>query len=159
MLLAAGKSGLIFHCEVLSGNPCDSSLFLPMMEQVAKVSGKIPSHVAVDDGFASYDNATLAMVDGVKQLAFGGKLKYEQQAWVSSRKVQKTLRRFRAGIEGIISAFKRGLSLDRCIWKGWEGFQRYVLSKVVTWNLRLIAQNIDPIEKKPLYHLGPGSLA
>lgn len=142
ILLAAGKSGLIFNCEVLAGNPSDSSLFLPMIEKVGKIIGKTPTHMAVDDGFASYDNATLAMITGVKELAFGGKLLYEEEAWVSSRRKQKVLRKFRAGIEGIISAFKRGLGLSRCPWKGWDGFQRYITSTVVAWNLRLIGLKI-----------------
>ncbi len=51
----------------------------------------------------------------------------------------KKLQKFRAGIEGIISAMIRGVGLKRCLWKGWQAFKRYVGLSVVSFNLKRIA--------------------
>jgi IS5 family transposase len=56
-------------------------------------------------------------------------------AMAKSAWVYKTLRNFRAGIEAGISTLKRAFGLDRCTWKGWEGFGRYVRSSIVSYNL------------------------
>ena len=45
---------------------------------------------------------------------------------VQSTRIYKPLRKWRAGIEGIISAAKRAFGLDRCTWRGYESFQAYV---------------------------------
>ena len=52
----------------------------------------------------------------------------------------RTLRRFRAGIEAGISVLKRAFGLDRCTWSGWQGFQRYVWSALVAYNLMTLAR-------------------
>lgn len=54
--------------------------------------------------------------------------------------VYKSLRNFRAGIEAGISTLKRAFGLDRCPWKGWEGFGRYVWSSIVSYNLLVLAR-------------------
>ena len=41
-------------------------------------------------------------------------------------KTYKRLRKWRSGIEGIISATKRAFGLSRCTWSGFESFQSYV---------------------------------
>jgi IS5 family transposase len=58
-----------------------------------------------------------------------------KSAWV-----YKKLRNFRAGIEAGISTLKRAFGLDRCTWKGWAGFGRYVWSSIVSYNLLVLAR-------------------
>jgi IS5 family transposase len=50
--------------------------------------------------------------------------------WVYNR-----LRRFRAGVESVISWIKRCLGFDRCTWKGQRSFESYVWLSTVTANL------------------------
>jgi IS5 family transposase len=61
---------------------------------------------------------------------------------VKSTWVYKQLRRFRAGIEATISFLKRGFGLDRCTWKGEDGFEQYAWASVVSFNLLLIARHL-----------------
>jgi IS5 family transposase len=63
-------------------------------------------------------------------------------ALVQSRRVYKQLRKWRAGIEGIISAVKRAFGLDRCAWRGYASFQAYVQLAIVTFNLQILALHI-----------------
>ena len=114
---------------------------MPSLERVTEIMGKAPRQVSSDDGFASEENAERAQSLGVKDVVFGGKLKKEDQ-WVRSPWVQKQLRRFRSGIEATISAGKRAFGLDRCTWSGWEGFQCYVWSAAVAWNLQAMARHL-----------------
>ena len=50
------------------------------------------------------------------------------------------LKKFRAGIEGCISAGKRAYGLSRCTWKGWQSFQSYVWLSVIAFNLNILAE-------------------
>ena len=56
--------------------------------------------------------------------------------------VYKQLRRFRAGIEAVISYLKRGFSLDRHTWKGEDGFEQYAWASVVSFDMLLIARHL-----------------
>ncbi len=139
--ITGGASNLILDCQIERGNPSDIGFFMPSLERVTEIMGKAPRQVSSDDGFASEENAERAQSLGVKDVVFGGKLKKEDQ-WVRSPWVQKQLRRFRSGIEATISAGKRAFGLDRCTWSGWEGFQCYVWSAVVAWNLQVMARHL-----------------
>ena len=57
-----------------------------------------------------------------------------------SKWVYRRLKNFRAGIEATISTLKRSYGLNRCTWKGWEGFKQYVWSAIVAYNLQVIAR-------------------
>ena len=140
--LTGGASNMIVGCLIERGNPADSELFIPALEQAAATLGAMPKAVCSDDGFASEANAHAALKMGVGDVAFGGKLKNELTQWVASAWVQKQLRRFRAGIESTISAGKRAFGLDRCTWSGWEGFKSYVWLSIVTWNLQVLARHL-----------------
>jgi len=137
-----GASNLILDCKIESGNPADASLLLEALERTEGVLGKMPRQVAADDGFASTANAERALKMGVEDIAFGGKLPNELTRWVRSAWVQKMLRRFRAGIEGVLSAGKRAFGLTRCTWRGWPGFQTYVWASLVAWNLQVLARHL-----------------
>ncbi len=99
----------------------------------------MPRQVTADGGFASKDNLVFAKENGVKDAVFAKKrglsiLDMAKSSWVYK------LRNFRAGIESSISTLKRAFGLDRCTWSGWEGFKRYVLSTIVSYNLLVIAR-------------------
>ena len=55
--------------------------------------------------------------------------------WVYNR-----LRRFRTGVESIISWIKRSLGFDRCTCKGQRSFESYVWLSAVTANLITLAR-------------------
>ncbi len=78
--------------------------------------------------------------NGVKDAVFAKKRGLSILDMAKSTWVYKKLRNFRAGIEAGISALKRAFGLDRCTWSGWEGFKRYVLSSIVSYNLLVLAR-------------------
>lgn len=56
--------------------------------------------------------------------------------------VYKQLRRFRAGIEGVISFLKRAFGLGRCTWRSWPSFQSYVWGSILACNLLIMARHL-----------------
>lgn len=139
VFLTGGKSGLILDCMVVSGNPADTELFLPLLERQKQIYGKTPRQTAADGGFASLDNLQRAKKLGVQDVSFSKKRGLSVLDMVKSHWVYKKLKNFRAGIEANISRLKRSFGLTRCTWSAWEGFKQYVWSAVVSYNLAVLA--------------------
>ena len=59
---------------------------------------------------------------------------------VKSSWVYQRLRRFRCGIEGVISFLKRVFGLDRCTWRSLPSFKSYVWSSIITCNLLVMGK-------------------
>ena len=76
----------------------------------------------------------------IKDVAFAKKRGLAVADMVKSSWVYKKLKNFRAGIEANISTLKRAFGLDRCNWKSWEGFKRYLWSSIFAYNLQVIAR-------------------
>jgi transposase, IS5 family len=140
IFLTGGKSNLILDCLIAKGNPADSDQYIPMLERHKKAFSKMPRQVSADGGFASKDNLKDAKELGVKDAAFAKKRGLSVIDMAKSSWVYKKLRNFRAGIEANISTLKRAFGLDRCTWKGWEGFKQYVWSSIFAYNLQVIAR-------------------
>jgi len=54
----------------------------------------------------------------------------------------RKLKKYRAGIEGVIFALKRELGLSRATWKGIDGFKKYVWSGIVAFNISIIGKHL-----------------
>jgi IS5 family transposase len=143
VLISTAKSGLITQYQVFRGNPDDAYMIPDILTMHQKQYGHAPDKLCGDRRFFSLDNEQLAYQEGVKKVSIckpgyrsRDRKQIEKERWF------KTLQRFRAGIEGIISALMRSYGLKRCLWKGWQAFQSYVGLSVVTFNLQKIAQLI-----------------
>ena len=111
------------------------------MERQKEVLHKPPRQISFDGGFASKDALNEAKEAGIKDVCFAKRRNLNILDMVKSNWVYKKLRNFRAGIEAIISTMKRAFGLDRCTWRGWEGFKQYVWSSVVAFNLQVLASS------------------
>jgi len=140
IFLTGGMSNLILDCMIAKGNPADSDQYIPMLVRHKKTFSKAPRQVSADGGFASKDNLTAAKGLAVKDAVFAKKRGLSVIDMAKSSWVYKKLRNFRAGIEANISTLKRAFGLDRCTWKGWEGFKQYVWSSIFAYNLQVIAR-------------------
>ncbi len=141
IFLTGGTSSMILDCQIARGNPSDTDLYIPMLERLKKLYGKAPRPVSADGGFASRENLKKAKADlKIKDAVFAKKRGLSVIDMAKSSWVYKVLRNFRAGIEANISVLKRSFGLDRCNWKSWQGFCRYVWSSVVSYNLQVIAR-------------------
>ena len=140
IFLTGGVSTMILDCLIVRGNPADTTLYGPLLTRQQKLYNRMPRQVSADGGFASKDNLAFAKEHKVKDAVFAKKRGLSVLDMAKSAWVYKVLRNFRAGIEAGISTLKRAFGLDRCTWKGWEGFGRYVWSSIVSYNLLVLVR-------------------
>jgi len=140
IFLTGGASTLIVDCLIVRGNPADTEQYVAMLQRQQALYGRMPRQVSADGGFASKDNLAFAKQHLVKDAVFAKKRGLSVLDMAKSVWVYKALRNFRAGIEAGISTLKRAFGLERCTWKGWEGFGLYVWSSIVSYNLLVLAR-------------------
>lgn len=143
--LTSGASSLVTDCFVDAGNFADSTVVRPVLERQIEIYGKPPRQASFDGGFASRENLRIAKDDlHVQDVAFHKKCGLEIENMTRSPWVFRQLRRFRSGIEGIISTLK-GRGMDRCTWRSQdslESFRCYVWSCVLAFNVTVIARHM-----------------
>jgi IS5 family transposase len=140
VFLSGGASTMILGCLIVRGNPADTDHYQSLLSQHEQWYGRMPRQVTADGGFASKENLAFAKEHRIKDAVFAKKRGLSVSDMAKSTWVYKKLRNFRAGIEAGISTLKRAFGLDRCTWSGWEGFKRYVLSSIVSYNLLVLAR-------------------
>jgi IS5 family transposase len=135
--LSSGRSNLILSCEVLEGNPSDSSLYKKTLDKVIGDYGIIPRDSATDGGYASKENMEYARSTGIVNVVFNkivGSLKNQ----TSSKNMETRLKKWRSGMEAVISNYKRKFEMFRCNWKGSAHFQQKVLWSAIACNIRVM---------------------
>ena len=139
--LSTGKNNLVLTCDILRGNPSDTKLFAPTIDKIEDDYGVVPRDSATDGGFASKDNLDYAKEKGIRNIVFN-KIVGSLKSKVSSLNMETRLKKWRSGIEAVISNIKRGFNLSTCNWKGWDHFKAKVLWSVIAYNIRIMARLI-----------------
>jgi len=139
ILLSGGESNLILDCMIERGNWSDAEYFEKGIDRLKEKYDVHPKEITTDGGFASKDNYDYAVGKGIKKVLFTKKCTSKIVELVKTSRAYKRLKKFRAGIEGCISAAKRAYGLSRCTWKGWRSFQSYVWLGVIAFNLNIMA--------------------
>jgi len=139
--LTGGKSNLILDCDILKGNISDSKLYKPAIERIEKNYGKTPESTSNDGGYASKANSEFAQEKGIKNIVFN-KIAGSLKNIASSKNMATRLKKWRSGIEAVISNLKRGFNLRRVNWKGFEHFKSKVLWSVIAYNIRVMTRHI-----------------
>lgn len=139
--LTTGRSSLILDCTIEMGNPPDVTLTRDVASRVRRAFGAVPRQMAFDGGFASRSSLLYLKSQGVEDVAFSKRCGLTVSELVRSTWIYKCLRRFRAGIEGVISFLKRCFGMDRCTWRGFQSFKSYVWSSVIAANVLVLARH------------------
>jgi len=140
--LAAGASSMVLDCKVLDGNPADSTLTVDLVDRQIELYGRPPRQASLDGAFASGDNLEEIKSKGVQDAVFAKGKGLRVSDMASSSWVYRQLRKFRAGIEGIVSFLKRAFGMGRCRWRTLASFRSYVWSSVVACNLVVLARHL-----------------
>jgi len=141
LALSVGLSGLVLDATVEDGNPADCTLAVKMVQRLTELYAQPPRQVSFDGGFSSKSNLADIKRLGVTDVCFSktGYLKVTDM--VRSSWVYRRLRRFRAGVESIISFLKRCFGLSRCSWRGYGSFKAYTWSSLLSANLLVLARH------------------
>jgi len=135
--LVTGKSNLILDCEITDGNPKDSTLYEGVLERVRNDYGIRPRDMVTDGAYASLRNQEKAKEYGFVNIVFN-KIVGSLKNVVTSVQMETRLKKWRSGMEAVISNVKRGFNLFRCDWKGREHYDAKVLWSVIAYNIRVM---------------------
>jgi IS5 family transposase len=135
--LATGRSNLILDCEITDGNPKDSTLYEGILERVRNDYGIRPRDMVTDGAYASLRNQEKAKEYGIVNIVFN-KIVGSLKNVVTSVQMETRLKKWRSGMEAVVSNLKRGFHLFRCEWKGRDHFDAKVLWSVIAYNIRVI---------------------
>jgi IS5 family transposase len=125
--------------RVLEGNPPDEGQWLPSLKRHRELFDRPPEQASGDRGLYSPQNEALANAMGVRRVILPKpgycsceRKRHEKQRWF------RRGRRYHQGIEGRISVLKRRYGLDRCLYQGEDGFERWVGWGIIAHNLFVI---------------------
>jgi len=135
--LGTGKSNLILTCEILEGNPKDSELYSETIDKLIKDYGIIPGSSTADGGFASTVNIEYSRQAGIINIVFN-KIRGSIQNIANNKWVENKLKKWRSGIEAVISNLKRGFEIRRCTWKGIKHYGQKVFWSIIGYNFRVM---------------------
>jgi IS5 family transposase len=128
---------LIIDCRVLDGNPSDTQAFRGVLDRIKENYGVVPRDVTTDGGFASLENQRLAKGRGIVNIVFN-KVVGSLRNLTSSLSMETRLKKWRSGIEAVISNLKRGFGIFRCEWKTRAHFDAKVFWSVLAYNIRVM---------------------
>ncbi len=135
--LASGKSNLVLDCDIMRGNPADKNFYQPTIQRIQTNYGVTPESSVTDGAYACADNVAFSKKAGIANIVFN-KVVGSLKSVASSKSMETRLKKWRSGIEAIISNIKRGFDLFVCTWKGWDHFQSKVLWSVIAYNIRVM---------------------
>jgi transposase, IS5 family len=135
--LAGGRSNLILDCRILDGNPADAAIYGDVIDRLHENYGITPWDIVTDGGYASAANARIAQEKGIINIVFN-KIKGSLKNIVRSKNMETRLKKWRSGIEAVISNLKRGYELFRCEWKTRARFDAKVYWNVIVYNIRVM---------------------
>lgn len=137
--VTGGKSNLLLDCMVLDGNPSDKSLYKTGIKRINEMYRHVPRDVAVDGGYASKENLQYAKETGIQNIVFN-KVVGSLTSQTTSKKMETQLKKWRSGIEAVISNYKRSFSMRICNWKGIKGFKAKVLWSAIAYNIKVLTR-------------------
>lgn len=140
--VAQGKSGMIVDWRVMDGGATDASEFEKLLARLKNRYGKIKA-LSLDKGFWVHDAIKLAE-DSVELLAMskkGGRDAAARERESNPEFIE--LRKWRSGIESLISSLVRCNGLKCCKDKGMVAFRRWVLAAILTRNLVTLGRLLE----------------
>ena len=140
VLLTTGKSSMILQLSTLDGNPADSSLIEPILQEHKRFYSSVPKDMAFDGGFASTANMNLAKSEGVINISFPKTATMQTDLSAASKRKHEKLMRFRAGVEGCISFLKRIFGATKILDRTKKTFAATLQCAAVAYNLTLLAR-------------------
>ena len=133
--ISSDAIGFITHLTIEKGNPCDSQLHTKVIDYHSNIFSTVPKSIVADGCYASQTNVKNAKKIGVKQVVFSKPVGLSLHDMGVKKKTFIRLKKFRAGVEANISEFKRAYGAGKSTWKNLSGFNAYVWSSVLSYNL------------------------
>jgi IS5 family transposase len=132
------EDGYITGYAVHVGSPGDATQVVPAVEHHLKVFGRVPEQLTADRGMGCPSNDRKLAKLGVKDICLPqpGPLS-EARKGVEREPTFEELKKWRAGVEALISLMKRVFGWDRCLFHDTPGAEAWLDWSVLAYNLRL----------------------
>lgn len=137
--VADNPDGIVLDYDVHPGNPRDSDLLVPAVRRIAERVGKVPRAVTADRGYATTANDVDLDDLGVTTVAIPRPRPSNVRRQVERKHGFRQLVKWRTGVEGRISALKRGYGMDRTRIDGIDGARTWVGHAILAHNLVHVA--------------------
>jgi len=117
-------------CEIADGNPKIPNLYEGVLERVRSDYGFGPGIWLQMEPMHRFEIRKKAKEYGIRNIVFN-KIVGSLKNVVTSVQMETRLKKWRSGIEAVVSNLKRGFDLFRCEWKGRDHFDAKVLWSVI----------------------------
>jgi len=141
VLLQQVENQFISDYQVFLRRPSDASLVDSILASHEDTFGRLPDAFTADKGFYESMPKLAELAERIPHVSIAKKGKRtEQERAREHTAIFRELQRFRAGIEGSISALKRAFKMARCLYRSFETYCSSVGCHVFTHNLIALAR-------------------
>ena len=147
--IARSGEGFITGLLLPRGNASDSGQLVPMVDEVTRRTGIVPSVLSVDDGYASQANMDAMKARRMKVISINGskgKALTARADWTSDAYVEA--RDMRSAVESLMFTIKQGFNFGEVARRGLDAVHGELLEKAIAYNLchaaRIVARTASP---------------
>lgn len=133
--LARSEQGFVTAIIVPKGYTSDASELQPLCEQAIRRTGRVPTDLSADGGYASKQNRNWLLEKGVINPSFSsskGRKITPEEDWDSD--TYRQLRRWRSAVEALMSQIKGLLGFGQVKKRGVERVRAELTDKVIVFN-------------------------
>ena len=142
ILLQQVEEKFITGYQVFEHRPSAAALVDSILKNHQKTFGQLPESFAADKGFYQSMEKLCVLERTIPNVSIAKKgPRTEAETAREHHPIFRALQRFRAGIEGTISALKRVFKLSRCLYRSFRTFCSSVGAHVFAHNLVVLARN------------------
>ena len=142
ILLQQVEQKFITGYQVFEHRPNDAALIDAILNSHRKTFGQLPEALTADKGFYHSMEKLRLLESTIPNVSIAKKgSRTEEERAREHLPTFRALQRFRAGIEGTISALKRVFKMCRCLYRSFRTFCSSVGAHVFAHNLIVLARN------------------
>jgi IS5 family transposase len=142
ILLQQVEEKFITGYQVFEHRPHDASLVDSILKRHRRTFGELPESFTADKGFYQSMEKLCVLERTIPNVSIAKKgPRTEAETAREHHPIFRALQRFRAGIEGTISALKRVFKMSRCLYRSFRTFYSSVGAHVFAHNLIVLARN------------------
>ena len=141
ILLQQVEEKFITGYQVFERRPRDESLVDSLLQSHQATFGQLPESLTADKGFYQSMDRLRVLESTIPNVSIAKKRsRTEPETAREHHPTFRALQRFRAGIEGTISALKRVFKMSRCLYRSFRTFCSSVGAHVFDHNLIVLAR-------------------
>ncbi len=141
VLLQQVENKFITDYDVFARRPTLASLVAPILRRHTEIFGCLPDSFTADKEFYTSMAKLRELEETIPYVSIAKKgTRTADETDREHQPIFRALQRFRAGIEGMISALKRAFKMSRCLYRSFRTYRSSIGSHVFAHNLVVLAR-------------------